>query len=122
MKIHDTRMHQVTTAGGPPQEQKLLISHSSNTKWSAFCQACRVSLQSSWSSSRRTAGSRAGGRTCLLTLETSTQSSCSSPHSSTTSSGSLPSIQWARVSPAAPHHDIRPVEQVRRTACSHLTS
>lgn len=82
---------------------------------SAFSQARCVSLQSSWSSLRRTAGSQAGGRTCPLTPGTSTLSSCSSPPLSTTSSGSSPSTQWARVSPAAPHHDTRPAELVRST-------
>lgn len=80
-----------------------------------------VSPQSSWSSLKRTAGSRGGGRTCLLILETSTLSSCSLPPLSTTSSGSSPSTQSVRVIPVAPHPDTRQVELVRSTTCTHLT-
>lgn len=77
-------------------------------------------LQSSWSSLKRTAGNQADGRTCRLTKETSIQSSCSWPPSSTTSSGSLPSTLWARASPVAPRHDTRRVELVRHSTHIHL--
>lgn len=104
------RIHEATIAGSPPP----------NSKCSTFSVAGCVSLQSSWSSLRRTAGSQADGRTCPLTPGTSTLSSCSWLPSSTTSSGSSPSTRWARVSPAAPPHDTRPVELVRSTTHTHL--
>lgn len=94
--------------------------HSFNKKWSTCSQPSCVFLQSSWSSSRRTAMSRAGGRTYPLTLETLTQLSCSWPPLSTTSSGLLPSTQWGRVSPASPHYDTRPVELVRSTTHTNV--
>lgn len=118
---HDTTWSRWFSMGARPEEprqpsesiQKHLIHRVLTLPSHSGCSF--FSLQNSWSSLRRTTGSQASGRICLLTPETLTLWSCSSPPLSTTSSGSLPSTQLVTVTQAARHYVTRQVVLVRNT-------